>query len=44
MYRALLGFIDYARKVVLTETLIMPEPQARSLSVLKSILQSQGQS
>ena len=30
--------------VVLTETLIMPEPQARALSVLKSILLTQGQS
>ena len=29
--------------VVLTETLIMPEPQAKTLSVLKSILLSQGQ-
>ena len=29
--------------VVLTETLIMPEPQARALSVLKSILLSPGQ-
>ena len=29
--------------VVLTETMIMPEPQARALSVLKSILLSQGQ-
>ena len=31
------------RTVVLTETVIMPEPQARLLSVLKSILLSQGQ-
>ena len=30
--------------VVLAETVIMPEPQARALSVLKSILLSQGQS
>jgi hypothetical protein len=28
---------------VLTETLIMPEPQARALSVLKSIILFQGQ-
>jgi hypothetical protein len=30
--------------VVLTETLIIPEPQARALLMLKSILLSQGQS
>ena len=30
--------------VVLTEAVIMAEPQARALSVLKSILLSQGQS
>jgi hypothetical protein len=29
--------------VVLIETVIIPEPQARALSVLKSILLSQGQ-
>ena len=29
--------------VVLTETVIMPEPQTRALSVLKSMLLSQGQ-
>ena len=28
----------------MTETLIIPEPQARRLSVMKSILLSQGQS
>ena len=33
----------YSSTVVLIETVIMPEPQARALSVLKSILLSQGQ-
>jgi hypothetical protein len=41
MYRALLLFIDCPRdSLILTETLKMPELQARALSVLRAVYPS----